>query len=74
MATRRFSLPEHPSDAWRDSEREETRIYPEEWIDELRSKGDIWWQCPWFVDYPIRQYPEDEKELYDGEFYVLAKY
>lgn len=55
--------PEHPCDAWLLSEREETGIYPEHWIDQMRSKP-TWSACPWFLDYPDGEYPEEESDQY----------
>ncbi|MCO5594057.1 hypothetical protein L7F22_048078 [Adiantum nelumboides] len=59
----RFPIPEHPSIAWVDSEREETGIYPEDWIDDLQGT-DAWRDCPWFLDYADGEFPDVEEGAY----------
>ncbi|MCO5574881.1 hypothetical protein L7F22_028675 [Adiantum nelumboides] len=59
----RFPIPEHPSNAWVDSEREETGIYPEDWIDDLQGT-DAWQDCPWFLDYADGEFPDVEECAY----------
>lgn len=61
-----YPFPEHPCDAWQRSEREESSLYPNSWIDDLRPKGS-WTICPWWLDYPDKEYPADEAESYFGE-------
>ena len=61
----RYPSPEHPSDAWVISEREEKRLYPDDWIDNLQG-SDAWSNCPWFLDYPDGKFPEDERDAYNG--------
>lgn len=58
---------EHPSDAWVISEREETGIYLERWVDELQSKRELWTLCPWWLDYPDEEIPESEVELHKSK-------
>ncbi|MCO5548488.1 hypothetical protein L7F22_027878 [Adiantum nelumboides] len=58
-----YPIPEHPCDAWIRSEREETGLYLESWIDDLHSK-DAWYQCPWWLDYTSDTYPPDEEESF----------
>ncbi|MCO5594386.1 hypothetical protein L7F22_048416 [Adiantum nelumboides] len=54
---------EHPSNAWVDSEREETSIYPKDWIDDLQGM-DAWQDCPWFLDYADGEFPDVEEGAY----------
>ncbi|MCO5603952.1 hypothetical protein L7F22_058109 [Adiantum nelumboides] len=49
--------------AWVDSEREETGIYPEDWIDDLQGT-DAWRDCPWFLDYADGEFPDVEEGAY----------
>ncbi len=56
----------HPSDAWIRSEREETGIYPDDWVDHLQGH-DAWRECPWFLDYPEGEFPENERDAFNGE-------
>lgn len=65
----RISIPEHPSDAWVVSEREETGLYPDDWIDDLRTK-EAWKSCPWWLDYPDGEFPPREEDLYHSEWYL----
>ncbi|MCO5614717.1 hypothetical protein L7F22_069001 [Adiantum nelumboides] len=69
----RFPIPEHPSNAWVDSEREETGIYPKDWIDDLQGT-DAWRDCPWFLDYADGKFPDIEEGAYHGENYVCISF
>ncbi|MCO5567073.1 hypothetical protein L7F22_020758 [Adiantum nelumboides] len=51
------------SNAWVDSEREETGIYPEDWIDDLQGM-DAWRDYPWFLDYADGEFPNVEEGAY----------
>lgn len=63
-------MPEHPSDAWVESEREESGLYPEDWIDDLRGK-ETWKSCPWWLDYPDGECPEIELEQFTRSKYQM---
>ena len=57
----RFFHMKHPSDAWVISEREETGLYPDDWIDTLRTQ-EAWTSCPWWLDYPEGDFPPNEAQ------------
>ncbi|MCO5569817.1 hypothetical protein L7F22_023531 [Adiantum nelumboides] len=59
----RFPISEHSSNAWVDSEREETGIYPKDWIDDLQGT-DAWRDCPWFLNYADGEFPDVEEGAY----------
>ena len=61
-----YPFPEHPCDGWLRSEREESGLYPDSWIDDLRPRGS-WVDCPWWLDYPDKEYPVKEAHSYFGE-------
>ncbi|MCO5569440.1 hypothetical protein L7F22_023152 [Adiantum nelumboides] len=69
----RFPIPEHPSNEWVDSEREETGIYPEDWIDDLQGT-DAWRDCPRFLDYADGEFPDVKEDAYHGENYVCISF
>ncbi|MCO5610602.1 hypothetical protein L7F22_064841 [Adiantum nelumboides] len=69
----RFPILEHPSNAWVDLEREETGIYPKDWIDDLQGT-DAWQDFPWFLDYADGVYPDVEEGAYHGENYVCISF